>query len=277
LLCDPFRLSLSSGNSIGTLVLAGCLFLIATHRVLVRADRTGMLLLGAAGALAILAEPTWWPGVLAAVVLLAAREAPKDAIRSSLGFALVTLVLLSLPGRAIAAHEFDGDLTGDLAARATQARNAEFPGRTGTVGLAGYVFGDHSIGEVAGGTLSGAHDGLTAFARRPETKLVGLLVFLVELGGAAFVLLLPRLRLLVVIPAMVALVPWFFTGRDALDPLVAGSAFWPALLVGAAAVAYAGLGALRARHGSAPIAGALPGRVREAASRIAPGIQPPPR
>src|SRR3989442_432195 len=36
LICDPFRDSLSSGNSVAVLVLASCIFLLAMHRVLVK-------------------------------------------------------------------------------------------------------------------------------------------------------------------------------------------------------------------------------------------------
>jgi hypothetical protein len=215
-----------------------------------------MLLLGAAGALAILADPAWWPGVLAAIVLLAVREAPRGARRVSVGIAVLVLVLMVLPNRLSVAHQFDGRLDGDLAERVTLARNAEFVGRGrgappnraalqanpdagSKVGLAGYVLGDHSLRVVAHGTLSGAHQGLTVVAQRPEAKLFGLLAFAMQVVGAAFVLFLPRLRLLVVIPTLLALVPWFLANRQALDPFAAQAAFWPGLLVGAACLAYA--------------------------------------
>jgi hypothetical protein len=154
------------------------------------------------------------------------------------------------------AHQSAGDLTADATLRTTLARNIEFLGRGHSappdaaafaahpyggqpVGLGSYVFGDHSLSVVAGGTLSGAYDGLAASAHRPDTKVVGLLAFLVELVGLVFLLLLPRLRLLVLIPAMVALVPWFLDSRGSFPPFVAQAAFWPAMLVGAATVAYA--------------------------------------
>jgi hypothetical protein len=264
LLADPFRLSLSSGDSTGTLVLSASLFLIAVHRVLVRRDRAAMIVLGAAGALAILAEPLWWPGVLAAIVLLAMRYVPRGQRRAALGAALLALIIISLPSRVSVAHQSGGDLNGDVIAQATAARNVEFVGRghgappdaqalaaaptSGpSVGLGDYVLGDHSLSVVAGGALSGAYDGLAAAAARPETGLAGLLAFIAELVGVVFLLVLPRLRLLVLVPALLALVPWFFAGRGVEQPFLMQTGFWPALLVGAAVVAYAVCEAARRR------------------------------
>jgi hypothetical protein len=264
LLTDAFRLSLTTGDSTATLVLASTLFLLSVHRVLARSDVEGMALLGGAGALAVLAEPTWWPGVLAGFVLLAVRHVPEGSRRRALVVAVAAFALVSLPSRVSVAHQSGGDLTADATLRTTFARNHEFVGRGHSappdpaalaadpyggeqVGLGSYVFGDHTLSVVAGGTLSGAYDGLSATADRPDTKLIGLLAFLVELVGAVFLLLLPRLRLLVLIPAMVALVPWFLTSRGSFPPFVAETAFWPALLVGASTVVYVAWGAVRER------------------------------
>jgi lipid-A-disaccharide synthase-like uncharacterized protein len=52
-------------------------------------------------------------------------------------------------------------------------------------------------------------------------------------------LIVPRLRLFVVIPAMLACVQWFLSDRAAHPVFVAGAAFWPALLLGGATIAYA--------------------------------------
>jgi hypothetical protein len=264
LLADPFRLGLTDGSSTGTLVLAATVFLIAVHRALQRADAEAMALLGGTGALAVLAEPTYWPGVLAGLVVLALRQAPKGARRRALVIALAAFALVSLPSRVSVAHQSGGDLTSDVTLRTTLARNIEFLGRGHSappdaaalganpyggqpVGLGSYVFGDHSLSVVAGGALSGAYDGLSAAARRPETKLVGLLAFLVELVGLVFLLVVPRFRLLVLIPAMVALVPWFLASRGLFPPFIAQAAFWPAMLAGAAAVGYAAWNAARER------------------------------
>jgi hypothetical protein len=62
-----------------------------------------------------------------------------------------------------------------------------------------------------------------------------------------FLLALPRLRLLVLVPALLALVPWFFAGRGVGQPFLMQTGFWPALLVGAAVVAYAVCEAARRR------------------------------
>ena len=267
LLTDAFRLSLTTGDATGTLVLAACLFLVAVHRALGRADVAAMAWLGAAGALAILAEPTWWPGVVASIVLIGLRCPPAMTVRRGLAVALLVLVVLSLPSRVSVAHQMDGDLNGDVVERATRARNAEFvgrghgappdrealaaaPGGGERVGLVEYVIGDHSLSVAMGGTLSGAYDSLDATAERPESKLPGLVAFAVAVAGAVFLVLVPRLRLLVLVPALLALLPWFFASRDAFPAFAAGAAFWPALLAGAAALAYAVAGTVRAQLGS---------------------------
>lgn len=290
LLSDPFRLSLSTGDSTGTLVLASCLFLIAAHYVLTRGDTRAMIALGAAGAIAILAEPLWWPGVVAAIVLLAVRQVPSGARRRALGVALLTLVLVSLPSRVSVAHQADGDANADVVRVSTSARNAEFvgrghgapsdaaalaadPGGGPQVGLGDYVLGDHSLSVVVGGTLSGAYDGLAAASEHHETDVFGLLAFIAELVGVVVLLTLARLRLLVLVPAMLAAVPWFYASRDALPDFLAGAAFWPALLVGGATLAHIALagvkewGAARrfaepVRRRAAALAGRLPGRTQ---------------
>jgi hypothetical protein len=285
LLTEPFRANLSTGNSTGTLVLAACLFLLAVHRVLLRPDRGGMLLLGAGGAIAILAEPTWWPGVVAAVVLLAVRYAPKGTVRGALVAALLALLLVSLPSRVSVARQSGGDVNADVSGRSTLARNVEFLGRghgappnrkaltadpTGgpTAGLFGYVLGDHSLSVVGGGMLSGADDGLSALQQRVETPhILTLVAFIVELAGLAFLLVVPGLRLLVLIPALLALVPWFFANRGVLDPFIAQTAFWPAMLAGAAAVAYAVWGITRERLAARGVGGGLRRRAAVVARR----------
>jgi hypothetical protein len=283
LIADPFRLSLWDASSTGTLVLAASLFLLAAHRTMTRPDRTAMLLLGGAGAVAILAEPTWWPGVVASVALLAIRYSPRGRpTRAALLTAVLALALVSLPSRVSVARQADGDANGDVVARITEARNTEFVGQghgapqdiaalradplSGPrVGLFDYVFGDHSATVVVGGTLNGAYDGLSAASERSQTGPLGLAAFIVELVGVAFVLLVPRLRLLVVIPAMMACVGWFLADRAGGAPFVAQLAFWPAMLLGAAAVGYAVRQTLRRRLAGSSI---VPGmRSRAAAFR----------
>jgi hypothetical protein len=257
LIADPFRLSLSDGSGTTTLVLAACLFLIAARHVMGRPDRRAMLLLGGAGALVILAEPFWWPGVLASVVVLAIRyPSPGAQRRVALVTALLALVVVTLPSRVSVARQSDGDANGDVVARVTQIRNAEFVGRghgapadraalaadpqSGPqVGLGDYVFGDHSATTVVGRALSGAYDGLSAAGERSETGLLGLVAFVFELAGVLFLLVVPRLRMLVLVPAMVAFVAWFLADRVGSVPFAAETAFWPAMLAGAAALGYA--------------------------------------
>lgn len=285
LLSDPFRLSLSTGDSTGTLVLAASLFLIAVHNVLIKPDRQAMIALGVAGAVAILAEPLWWPGVLFAIVLLALRHAPKGARRAALAASLLALLLVSLPSRVSVAHQAAGDANADVARLSTATRNTEFVGRghgapadpaalaadpSGgpPVGLSDYVLGDHSASVVIGSTLSGAYEGLSATASRPETKLFGLLAFIIEIVGVVLLLALPRLRLLVLIPAMLAVVPWFFEDRGAVAAFLAGTAFWPALLVGAATVAHVAWGAASQRTGATRLNEAVHARAESLAQHV---------
>jgi hypothetical protein len=86
-----------------------------------------------------------------------------------------------------------------------------------------------------------------ATAARPETKLVGLLAFVVGCLGALYLLLLPRLRVLVLVPVLIATVPWFFASRGTGPPGVSIALVWPVLFMGAATVAYAAWVAVRRR------------------------------
>jgi hypothetical protein len=165
------------------------------------------------------------------------------------------LVIVTLPNRVSVAHQLNGDANADIVRLSTTARNAEFVGRGhgappdraalaadplagSQIGMSGYVLGDHSLSQVAGSVLTGAYDGLAQAARRPETKLLGLLAFVVELIGVVVMLALPRLRLLVLIPALLAVVPWFYADRAGVPDFLAIAAFWPALLLGAATLAH---------------------------------------
>jgi hypothetical protein len=278
LLADGFRLSLSTGSSTSTLVLAAAVFLLAVHRTLIDPDRWAMVLLGAAGAFAVLADPTWWPGVVAGIALLALRYTPAGQRRRWLVTGLAVFVLVSLPSRLSVSHQSGGDVTADVTLRTTLARNFEFVGRGHTapadeaslqadpyggsrVGLGAYVFGDHSLSVIVGGTLNGAYYGMTAAGARTETKIAGLLAFIVELIGVMALLLLPRLRLLVLIPAMVAAVPWFLVSRGGAPLFPAQAAFWPAMLLGAATAVYTAWGLIRSRLEGSPVAGAFTARV----------------
>ena len=112
-LADPFRLSLSSGDSTSTLVLAACLFLLAVHYALERGDRRAMVAVGIAGAVAVLAQPLCWPGVVAALAVLAFRSESRIPARVALGASLVALGLVLLPSRLSVAHQSGGDAGAD--------------------------------------------------------------------------------------------------------------------------------------------------------------------
>jgi hypothetical protein len=276
LLTDSFRASLVDGTSTTTLVLAACLFLLAVHSVLRRGDRGSLVLVGAAGAIAILAEPLWWPGVVVVVVLLAVRYAPHaGGRRAALVWALTALVVVSLPSRISVVHQ-QHDLAGDVVERLTIARNAEFVGRghgapatrdalitnpaSGPqVGMASYLLGDHSFSGAVEGTVGGGYDAVAAIAERPDTKLFGLLAFLLELAGVVVLLLVPRLRLLVVSAVLLALVPLFLAHHEVAAAFASGAALFPALLLGGATVALMAYRAARERFAGRelPRAGAL--------------------
>jgi hypothetical protein len=279
LLSDPFRLSLSTGDGAGTLILASCLFLIAAHRVLVRGDARAMVALGAAGALAILAQPLTWPGVVVAVVLLALRHhAPRVPARAALAAGLLTLALVSLPARLSVAHQSAGEAAADVVQLASAASTADLgpraDGSPRDVGLTGYLFGEHSLSDVVKSTINGASEGLSAGSERPQTKLIGLIAFLAAVAGSVALLLLPRRRLLVLIPAMLALVPWFFATRGIVTPFEAEAVFFPVFAVGAAIVSYLAWEAIRQRLGRPPTPARWRGRASTLANRV--GSRPEP-
>jgi hypothetical protein len=249
LVSDPFRAGLSSADNTLAVLLAATLFLLAVHRVLERADRRGMAILGAAAAVAILADPRWWPGLAAAVVLVGFRAAPRGAARAAIAVAAISFGLLALPARLSVANQGGGDAAADVTALATRARDIEFPQRTPEppVSLATYVLRQHGPATLVRGTLSGSRKGLSAVGERPVTKLVGLLAYLAAVLGAVALLLTPRLRLLVIAPALVAILPWFFASRGAFPPLFGEIAFWPALFAGFAALARMAWDLARAR------------------------------
>jgi hypothetical protein len=271
LVTDAFRLSMAAGDAATTVVLAAALLLLAVYVVIVRGDRLAMAALGGAGALAILAEPLWWPVVVVAVGAIALRHAPHGNRRAALAIALLTLVAVSLPSRISAAHQASGDLAGDVSERATIARNAEFVGRGHgapdtnqelaadpaggpAVGLGEYLVGEHSISSLTDGVVDGASDGVAAVAAREQSTLVGLLLFVVQLAGFFYLLILPRLRVLAALAVGLAIVPWFFASVGVLAPFTATAGAWPALLLGAAVVTYALEPALRRRiQGAAPV------------------------
>jgi hypothetical protein len=163
------------------------------------------------------------------------------------------LILLG-PHLASTAAQNNGRPFADVDARAVAARNAEFAGgghgapsaaeltraptATGQpVTLGGYVFGDHSLAQVLGSTLSGGQKALSAFGAGGSA--LGALAFAFSLLGVAYVLILPRLRLMVLVPLIVALPALFVAGRIRTDYFGAGAVWWPVLPVSAAILMYA--------------------------------------
>lgn len=253
LACAPLRDAVVDGSSLPVLVLAGALLAYCLHACLAKATPLAAALLGAALAIATLAEPLWLPGAVLAlpVVVLVCGE-PGARLRALGAGTLVALVLLG-PHLASTAAQNDGRLFADVDVRAVAARNAEFAGQGHgapsvlealrdplggrPVTLAGYVFGDHSLGQVVGGTLSGGQEALSAFGAGGSA--LGGIAFALALLGVAYVLLLPRLRLLVLVPLLVALPALFVAGRTPADAFAAGAVWWPALPVSAAILGYA--------------------------------------
>lgn len=253
LACAPLRDAVVDGGSLPVLVLAGALLAYCLHACLARTTPLAAALLGAALALVALAEPLWLPGAALAlpVVVLVCGE-PGSRLRALGVGALVALVLLG-PHLASTAAQNDGRLFAGVDTRAVAARNAEFAGQGHgapsvlealrdplggrPVTLAGYVFGDHSLEQVVGGTLSGAQEALAAFGAGGSA--LGGIAFALALLGVAYVVLLPRLRLLVLVPLLVALPALFVAGQTDADPFAAAAVWWPALPVSAAILGYA--------------------------------------
>jgi len=261
LIADPFRLAAASGEATTTLIFAAALLLTAIHVCLARTSRDEIIVLAAGGALAVLAEPTWLPGVLATMVVLTLAYGPRGQRLRVISVGLLALAVLLLPHLVSVANQNEGNLNAEVTQRATAARNIEFLGEGHgapdseaqlagdplagpDVGLAEYLLWDHSPVTFAGGALSGLYENLSAASERHEARLLGLLGFVVGVLGAIYLLLIPRLRMLLLLPVLVGLPTLFFASRDVLDPFVAGAALWPAFLVGGGVLAYVAYNAL---------------------------------
>jgi hypothetical protein len=254
LAAPPLRDASVDASAVPVLVLVGTLLLYGLHACLGKLTALAVGLLAAALALCALAEPLWLPGAVVAlpVVVLACGE--RGQRRRALGTGALVMLILIGPHLASTAAQHNGSLFADVDARAVAARNLEFAGggngapsaaelqrdptATGSsVTLAGYVFGDHSIAQVVGSTLSGAQKALSAFGGGGSP--VGGIAFALALIGVLYVLILPRLRLLVLLPIIVVLPTLFIAGRVASDNFAAGAAWWPVLPLCGAILAYA--------------------------------------
>ncbi len=250
----PLRDAAVDGSALPVLVLVGTLVLYGLHACLAKATPLAVALLAAGLSLAVLAEPLWLPGAVVAlpIVVLAYRE--RGSRWRALGAGVLVALILVGPHLVSTAAQNNGRLFADVDARAVAARNAEFSGgghgapspavlqRDPTaigepVTLGGYVFGDHSLGQVVGSTLTGGQRALSAFGAGGSA--LGVLAFAFGLIGVFYVLILPRLRGLVLVPLLVALPALFVAGRITTDDFGAGAVWWPVLPVSAAILAYA--------------------------------------
>jgi hypothetical protein len=262
LAASPLRDAAVDGGALPVLVLAGALLGYALHACAANVAPGSAALLGLALAVIALAEPLWLPGAVLAlpVVVLAAGERGRRA--GALGAGVLVLALALAPHLAATAAQNDGDALAAVTTRAVAARNQEFAGKGHgaptaleqlrdpyggrPVTLGGYVFGDHSGGQLMGGALTGAREALAAFARGSALAVAA---FVLAALGLLYVVLLRRLRLLVLVPALVALPALFVAGRTPADAFSAGAVLWPALPASAAILVYAASELARARWG----------------------------
>lgn len=250
-----FSDAIVEGGSLPVLVLAGALMGYALHACLAVATPLAIGLLAGGVALLALAEPAWLPGALAMLVIVALVCGRQGERRRVVGIGVITLVVLLTPHLASTASQNSGSVFANVSARAIAARNIEFLGQGHgsptideaardpfagrPVTLPGYLFGDHSVSQVAGGVLAGGQASLAAFGKRGDSGALGTIAFLLVVLGVLYVLVLPRLRLLIMLPPLVIAPTLFIAERTDGDPLAAGAALWPAMLVSAGILAYA--------------------------------------
>jgi hypothetical protein len=254
LAATPLRDAVVDGSALPVLVLAGTLLLYGLHACLGKATPLAVALLAAGLSLAALAEPLWLPGAAVALGVVVLVCAERGTRWRALGAGALVMLILLGPHLASTAAQNNGRLFADVDARAIAARNAEFaggghgapsaaqvardPAATGQpVTLGGYVFGDHSLAQVVGSTLSGGQRALSAFGA--GASALGVLAFAFSLLGVVYVLILPRLRMLVFAPLIVALPALFVAGRITTSHFGAGAVWWPVLPVSAAILMYA--------------------------------------
>jgi len=262
LAASPLRDAAVEGSALPVLVLAGTLLLYGLHACLGKATPVAVALLAAGLSLAVLAEPLWLAGAVVALPIVVLVYGERGSRWRALGAgALVALILVG-PHIVSTAAQNNGRLFADVDARAVAARNAEFsggghgapsaadlqsnPAATGQpVTLGGYVFGDHSLGQVAGSTLTGGQRAVSAFGAGGSP--LSDIAFAFALIGVAYVLILPRLRALALVPLLVSLPALFVAGRINIDDFAAGAVWWPVLPVSAAILAYATIHLARPR------------------------------
>jgi hypothetical protein len=276
LLAEPFREAASSGTAVMAMVLAAALFAYAIHASLAVASPPAIAALAVTGALAVLAQALWLPGIVAGIVILVSLYAPDGRRLRSVAVAVLVLAVLLVPSRLSVASHHGGDVFGDLADQATFARSLErasdgLPPDRDRVGLTEYVFGDRSVAVVAGEALTGASDSVDALADGGETGVAGLLGLLFAAVGTVYLLIVPRLRMLVVILALVAAPALVLVGRDAMPAFAGAVPPWTALLAGGGLLAYVLTQLGRARL---PVREGRPRRVRREQPASPPAVTP---
>jgi len=247
IIADPFRLAAGTGSSVSVLVLAAALLVLAIHMCLARATVTSVSVLGFSGLLIVLANPLWLPGMFLAAGFLGYRYAEEGERMKMAAISLLILTLLTLPNRVSTMDQNGGDPFADVRSRSEAARLDELVADKEIVGAQPQI---DSIPALISSTASGARGATDALAARPETGLAALIAFLPLAIGSLFLLILPRLRMLILLPLVVSAPVLFLAGEEAVDPLTAGAGIWPGMLVAAAIMAFAANELARSRIGT---------------------------
>lgn len=270
----PFRDAALAGSPVPVIVLAGALFAYGLHACLAEASTQAMLLLGAGSFLVALAAPVLLPGVVAVTAIVALAYAPAGRRLRGLAAGFLAIAVLLIPHAVSTADQNGGDLFADMSAQATYARNVEFAGRGhgapspvqfeqhpyggDPVSLPAYLFGDHSAWQVVGGALHGAQKALFGLS---GGGLAGALGFALAALGVLYLLIVPRLRMLALLPLLACAPTLFFVDRGAISEMAGIGAAWPGLLTGVGLLGYALTGLL------APAARRSRGRLAAADAR----------
>jgi hypothetical protein len=254
LIADPFRDATVSGTATTTTILAAAMLVAVLHISLAEVSTSVVVLLAAAGALAILADPLWFVGVAFAVVFLTLVYAP-GAMRQRLRLAGIGIALLSvliLPNRLSVGDQHHGEVFGDLRERATLARAAE-SGRTRErpVSMTSFVF-DRAPAAVVGGVLTGLDRSTKESASHDEVGLAALLGFILEVVGMLMLLIVPRIRALILLALIIASPGLFLASRGGETPFDAGVPLWCVALAAGGVLSHVLLNSALARYGPMP-------------------------
>jgi hypothetical protein len=270
LLADPFRDATVSGTATTTIILAAALLVAVAHIALAEVSPPVILLLAITGALAILADPLWFAGVVLAMIFLTLAYAP-DTLRQRLRLTAIGIALLGvliLPNRLSVGDQHHANVFGDLRERAALTRAAE-SGRSPErpVSMTSYVF-DRPPATVVGGVLTGLDRSTKASASHDEVGLAGLLAFIAEVVGMLMLLVVPRVRMLVPLVLIIATPGLFLASRAGEAPFDSGIPLWCVALAAAGVLSYVLLSSALARYGPMP-------NWRELFSRHTTGIRAP--